>query len=135
MPLLQKPLLHLRAAKRLELIAQKNNSNIYRDFAHAPSKVKASINAVKQQFPEKKLIAILELHTFSSLNEDFMNEYKGAMEKADEAIVFYSKHALELKRMKFLEPQSVKNGFQKENLEVITERKELERIIKKHTCK
>ena len=118
------------AARRLELIGQKNNSNIYRDFAHAPSKVKASINAVKQQFPDKKLVAILELHTFSSLNKNFMNEYKGAMENTDEAIVFYSKHALELKRMNFLEPQIVKDGFQKENLEVITERKNLEEKLK-----
>ncbi|MEO5908379.1 MAG: Mur ligase family protein [Ginsengibacter sp.] len=118
------------AARRLELIAQKNNSNIYRDFAHAPSKVKASINAVKQQFPDKKLIAILELHTFSSLNKNFMTEYKGAMENADEAIVFYSKHALELKRMNFLEPEIVKEGFKKENLEVITERKNLEKKLK-----
>ena len=63
------------AAKRLELLAQKITIIFIRDFAHAPSKVKASIDAVKQQFPERKLIAILELHTFSSLNENFMNEY------------------------------------------------------------
>ncbi|MGN6542350.1 MAG: UDP-N-acetylmuramate--L-alanine ligase [Ginsengibacter sp.] len=118
------------AAKRLELIAQENDCNIYRDFAHAPSKVKASINAVKQQFPQRKLIAILELHTFSSLNKNFMEEYKGAMENADEAIVFYSKHALELKRMEFLDPQIVKNGFQKQGLEVITERKKLEEKLR-----
>jgi len=118
------------AAKRLELIAQENDCSIYRDFAHAPSKVKASINAVKQQFPQRKLIAILELHTFSSLNKNFMEEYKGAMENADEAIVFYSKHALELKRMEFLDPQIVKNGFQKQGLEVITERKKLEEKLK-----
>ena len=118
------------AAKRLELIAQENDCSIYRDFAHAPSKVKASINAVKQQFPQRKLIAILELHTFSSLNKNFMEEYKGAMENADEAIVFYSKHALELKRMEFLDPQIVKNGFQKQSLEVITERKKLEEKLK-----
>jgi UDP-N-acetylmuramate: L-alanyl-gamma-D-glutamyl-meso-diaminopimelate ligase len=118
------------AAKRLELIAGKNDGNIYRDFAHAPSKVKASINAVKQQFPDRKLIAILELHTFSSLNKDFMQEYKGAMEDADEAIIFYSKHALELKRMQFLDPQDVKDGFQKQNLQVITERKILEKKLK-----
>jgi UDP-N-acetylmuramate: L-alanyl-gamma-D-glutamyl-meso-diaminopimelate ligase len=92
--------------------------------------VKASINAVKQQFPQRKLIAILELHTFSSLNKNFMEEYKGAMENADEAIVFYSKHALELKRMEFLDPQIVKNGFQKQGLEVITERKKLEEKLK-----
>ncbi|HXR83189.1 MAG TPA: Mur ligase family protein [Hanamia sp.] len=120
------------AAKRLELIAEKNGGNIYRDFAHAPSKVKASIDAVKQQFPEKNLLAILELHTFSSLNKDFMTEYRGAMENADEAIVFYSKHALDLKRIQFLDPQIVKDGFQKQNLEVITERKDLEEKLKEY---
>ena len=118
------------ASKRLELIGGNNDGNIYRDFAHAPSKVKASINAVKQQFPQRKLIAILELHTFSSLNKNFMEEYKGVMENADEAIVFYSKHALELKRMEFLDPQNVKDGFQKQNLIVITERKKLEEKLK-----
>lgn len=118
------------ASKRLELIAGTDHCNIYRDFAHAPSKVKASIDAVKQQFPDRKLIAILELHTFSSLNKDFMNQYNGAMENADEAIVFYSKHALELKRMKTLDPENVKQGFQKKNLEVISERKKLEERLK-----
>lgn len=121
------------AAKRLELIASQDNCNVYRDFAHAPSKVKASINAVKEQFPERKLIAVLELHTFSSLNENFMNEYHGAMENSDEAIVFYSRHALELKRMKFLDPESVKQGFQKKNLQVITEKKILEEKLKSYT--
>ena len=119
------------AARRLELIAQENNRNVYRDFAHAPSKVTASINAVKQQFPGRKLVAVLELHTFSSLNAEFMNQYKGAMDKADEAIVFYSNHALELKRMKPLDPKSVMNGFQKQNLKVITARKELEETLAK----
>ena len=117
------------AAKRLELIAQKINFNIYRDFAHAPSKVKASIDAVKQQFPHRKLIAILELHTFSSLNKDFMDQYKNTMDQADEAIVFYSRHALQLKRMKPLDAQDVKNGFQKDNLEVITEKDQLEKRL------
>jgi len=118
------------ASKRLEIILQNNEGNIYRDFAHAPSKVMASVNAVKQQFPGKTLIAILELHTFSSLNKAFMEQYKGAMENADEAIVFYSRHALDLKRMNFLDPELVKKGFQKQNLEVITDRKELENKLK-----
>lgn len=118
------------AAKRLEVILHSDKGNIYRDFAHAPSKVKASVNAVKQQFPEKTLVAILELHTFSSLNKAFMEQYKGAMENADEAIVFYSRHALELKRMNFLHPEIVKTGFQKQNLTVITEKKELENKLK-----
>ena len=123
------------AAKRLQWIGSKNGGNIYRDFAHAPSKVKASIDAVKEQFPDKKLVAILELHTFSSLNKEFMNEYGGAMANADEAIVFYSHHALELKRMNFLEPAIVKQGFKKENLVVINERQELEEKLRKYNFK
>jgi len=117
------------AAKRLEILIQNNEYNIYRDFAHAPSKVTASINAVKQQFPRRKLVAILELHTFSSLNADFMHEYAGAMDNADEAIVFYSRHALELKRMPMLDPQIVKAGFNKPNLEVITVKEVLKKKL------
>lgn len=117
------------AAKRLEILFGNNDYNIYRDFAHAPSKVKASIDAVKQQFPHRRLIAVLELHTFSSLNEKFMQEYAGSMEQADEAIVFYSKHALELKRLPMLPPESVKKGFKKNNLMVITNRPELEQKL------
>ncbi len=125
------------AAKRLELLLQEKEYNIYRDFAHAPSKVKASIEAVKQQFPNRKLVAVLELHTFSSLNERFMQEYAGSMDRADVAIVFYSRHALELKRMPMLLPESVMKGFQKSGLRVITERMVLEKglmnIDKYHT--
>jgi UDP-N-acetylmuramate: L-alanyl-gamma-D-glutamyl-meso-diaminopimelate ligase len=88
--------------------------------------VKATIEAVKNQFPDRKFIAALELHTYSSLNEAFMKEYKGAMDAADEASVFYSKHALELKRMPDLPKEVVKNGFSKENLEVFNDRAELE---------
>ena len=122
------------ASKRLELIYQKPDCNIYRDFAHAPSKVKASINAVKEQFPNRKLVAVLELHTFSSLNINFISEYKGAMDKADEAIVFYSHHALELKRMAALDPESVKKGFEKQNLVVINEKKKLEERLQEKVC-
>ncbi|HZH37351.1 MAG TPA: Mur ligase family protein [Flavisolibacter sp.] len=118
------------AAKRLEYLAGNKSTVFYRDFAHAPSKVKATIEAAKAQFPGKKLIGILELHTYSSLNEAFMNEYKGALEKADEAAVFYSGHALELKRLPQLKKEVVQAGFAKENLAVITNREELESWIK-----
>ena len=84
---------------------------VYRDFAHAPSKVKATIEAVKAQFPEE-IIAVFELHTYSSLNEAFMKEYE-AHNEADEAAVFYSKHALELKRMPELPKDAVQHGFNK----------------------
>jgi UDP-N-acetylmuramate: L-alanyl-gamma-D-glutamyl-meso-diaminopimelate ligase len=117
------------AAKRLELLAENNNYNIYRDFAHAPSKVKATIDAVKQQFPNRKLIAVLELHTYSSLNENFMKEYQGAMDAADVAVVFYSSHVLELKRMPELPKEKVKEGFAKDNLAVINKKEELEKFL------
>jgi UDP-N-acetylmuramate: L-alanyl-gamma-D-glutamyl-meso-diaminopimelate ligase len=108
-------------------VLAKNNSTVfYRDFAHAPSKVKATIEAVKNQFPDRKFIAALELHTYSSLNEAFMKEYNGAMDKADEASVFYSKHALELKRMPDLPKEIVRNGFSKDDLQVFNDRAELE---------
>jgi UDP-N-acetylmuramate: L-alanyl-gamma-D-glutamyl-meso-diaminopimelate ligase len=113
------------AAKRLELMASNDTTNVYRDFAHAPSKVKATIEAVKQQYPGRELIGILELHTFSSLNEQFMSEYNGAMDKADVAIVFYSKHALELKRMPDLPAEKVMAGFAKEGLLVMNDKEEL----------
>ena len=113
------------ASKRLELMASNTSTNMYRDFAHAPSKVKATIEAVKQQFPDRKLIGILELHTFSSLNEQFMTEYKGALDKADSAIVFFSKHALELKRMPDLPVEKVLNGFAKDGLLVMNDKNEL----------
>jgi len=99
---------------------------VYRDFAHAPSKVKATMDAVKQQFPERKLIAALELHTYSSLNEKFMNEYNGAMEAADSAAVFYSKHALEIKRLPDLPKEKIIDGFGKEGLKVFNQKSELE---------
>ena len=121
------------ASKRLELMAFNEGTIVYRDFAHAPSKVKATIEAVKQQYPDRKLIAVLELHTYSSLNEAFMNEYNGAMDKADEAVVFYSKHALELKRMPDLPAEKVVAGFQKQGLQVITNKESLQQWLEKQS--
>jgi UDP-N-acetylmuramate: L-alanyl-gamma-D-glutamyl-meso-diaminopimelate ligase len=114
------------ASKRLELLARNSSTSVYRDFAHAPSKVKATMDAVKQQFPQRKLIAALELHTYSSLNEKFMNEYRGAMDAADSAAVFYSPHALELKRLPDLPRERIIEGFGKEGLMVFNQKKELE---------
>lgn len=123
------------AAKRLEFLAGNDGTTFYRDFAHAPSKVRATIEALKNQFPERKLIAALELHTYSSLNEAFMKEYKGAMQQADDASVFYSRHALELKRMPELPKEIVKQGFGKENLEVFNDRAALEQWLRSRNYK
>ena len=117
------------AAKRLELVGRNDHCAIYRDFAHAPSKVKATIQALKQQHPTRKLIAVLELHTYSSLNAGFLDQYKGAMEAADVAVVFYSKHALEIKRMPDLEAQQIMQGFERNDLHVFNKRAQLEQFL------
>lgn len=114
------------AAKRLEILAETSDSVVFRDFAHAPSKVKATIEAVKQQYPGRRLIALLELHTYSSLNAQFMPHYKGALDKADEACVFYSHHAMEIKKMPELPSSVVLDGFNKNGLIVLNSRAELE---------
>jgi UDP-N-acetylmuramate: L-alanyl-gamma-D-glutamyl-meso-diaminopimelate ligase len=121
------------ASKRLEVLAKSDDVIVFRDFAHAPSKVKATIEAVKQQYPGRKLITVLELHTYSSLNEQFMEEYKGSLDKADEAAVFYSQHALELKRLPALATEKVQRGFRKAGLSVINNREDLEKWLKSFT--
>ena len=90
----------------------------------------AHIDAVKQQYPERKLVAALELHTYSSLNDQFMDQYAGAMQKADEAAVFYSKHALELKRLPDLSAEKVRAGFEKPGLEVFSDKQALDAWLK-----
>lgn len=120
------------ASKRLELMASNEHITIYRDFAHAPSKVKATIDALKQQYPDRKLIGILELHTYSSLNEKFMNEYNGALSKADIGIVFYSKHALEIKRLPDLPADIIQKGFNQPGLLVMNDKRQLEDWLAKN---
>ena len=114
------------AAKRLEVLGSNEHATIFRDFAHAPSKVKATMEAVKQQYPDRRLIAILELHTYSSLNEAFMPQYAGALAAADAAAVFYSPHAMEIKRLPALPKASVEAGFAKPGLAIINDRPALE---------
>lgn len=117
------------AAKRLELVAKNDHCVIYRDFAHAPSKVKATMEATKHQFPDRKLIAVLELHTYSSLNADFLEQYHGALDTADTAVVFYSKHALEIKRMPDLAPELIAQRFGRDDLHVFHNREKLEAFL------
>lgn len=113
------------AAKRLQLLEDSDELKIYLDFAHSPSKLKATIDSVKNQFPEKEIIACMELHTYSSLNSNFLDEYKDTMEKADQAIVFYSNHAIELKRLQPIEKNTVTESFNKQELTVINNTNEL----------
>lgn len=109
------------AAKRLELVHKQEHFSFYKDFAHSPSKLKATTQAVKQQFPERQIIACMELHTFSSLNEAFLNEYHGAMDTADEAIVYFNPHTIAHKKLKEITVEQVMQAFKRPDLKVFTE--------------
>ena len=109
------------AAKRLELVFANEHTRIFKDFAHSPSKLKATTEAVREQFPNRKLVACMELHTFSSLNEEFLLEYKGAMAKADKALVYFSPHTVEHKKLQPITPDQVKAAFGGDQVEVYTD--------------
>ena len=121
-------------ANRLETLMEDAHSIIYRDFAHAPSKLKATINAVKNLYPERKLIYIYELHTFSSLNKEFLPHYKNSMIEADVKAVLFSKHALEMKKMPMLDITEVAANFG-EDVKVFTDKNELRKFIESNYTK
>lgn len=108
------------ASKRLEKIAQTPTAVAYKDFAHSPSKVKATTQAVKKQYPDKKLVACLELHTYSSLNTEFLTEYQGALDAADTAVVFYSPDAVAIKKLEEISKEQIEKAFNREDLIVYT---------------
>ena len=109
------------AAKRLERLAESGARVVYKDFAHSPSKLKATVDAVREQFPTRALTACMELHTFSSLSEGFLDQYAGAMDKADRAIVFYDPHAVQLKRLPAIPPERIQRAFGRKDLQVLTD--------------
>jgi len=109
------------AAKRLQLITETDNSKVFIDFAHAPSKLKATLEAVREQFPNHNLIACMELHTFSSLNKDFLSEYEGSMNPADDATVFFSPETVKHKNLEEITPEMISEAFQRNDLNVISE--------------
>lgn len=104
------------ASKRLELIAKSKDCAVYKDFAHSPSKLKATINAVREQFPQRRLVACMELHTFSSLTENFLLQYNHAMEEADTALIFFDPHAVSHKKLPPITAEMIRDAFQKEGL-------------------
>ena len=99
------------AAKRLEKLAETTDRVVYKDFAHSPSKLKATVEAVREQFPDRQLVACMELHTYSSLSENFLDQYAGCMDDADRAIVFYDPHAVQLKRLPPIPPERIQRAF------------------------
>ena len=113
------------ASNRLELIREDTNSSIYKDFAHSPSKLIATIDAVKKQFKDRKLVACMELHTFSSLNKRFLSQYVNSMNNADQAIVYFSLEAIKHKRLDPISKEDIQLAFKNENLKVINDKEEL----------
>ena len=118
------------AAKRLELVYKSKNFNFYKDFAHSPSKLKATTDAVKSQFTSRHILACMELHTFSSLNEGFLKEYHNSMNLADEAIVYYNPHTIAHKKLKEITEQQVYESFNRKDLKVFTKSAELVDYLK-----
>ena len=117
------------ASKRLEKIAEGKGKVAYKDFAHSPSKVSATSKAVKNQYPDRKLIACLELHTYSSLNAEFLKEYEGALDAADVAVVFYSPDAVKIKQLEEVSYDQIANSFKRDDLIIYTNPAEFKEFL------
>jgi UDP-N-acetylmuramate: L-alanyl-gamma-D-glutamyl-meso-diaminopimelate ligase len=117
------------AAKRLELLFSENNTNIYKDFAHSPSKLKATIDAVKSQFVGRRLIACIELHTFSSLNKDFLLQYEHTMDMADEAIVYINEKTFQQKKIPAFSELEVQTAFKNAKLQFFNDALNFEKYL------
>ena len=112
------------AGKRLQKVIEKKSFTMFKDFAHSPSKLKATTTAVKEQFSNRKVIACMELHTFSSLKKEFLPHYSGSMDKADEAIVYFSHEVVHHKKLEPITKQMVQEAFGG-NVKVMTETAEV----------
>tara|TARA_R110001632_G_scaffold169637_1_gene288643 strand:- start:1948 stop:3300 length:1353 start_codon:yes stop_codon:yes gene_type:complete len=117
------------ASKRLEKIAENKISVIFKDFAHSPSKVKATTEALKKQYKDREVIACLELHTYSSLNAEFLEEYKGALDKADKAVVFYSPHAVKIKQLEEVSIEQIGKAFGRNDLIIYTNPEDFKKFL------
>lgn len=118
------------ASNRLQKIGETSNSVAFKDFAHSPSKLRATVKAVKHQYPGRELIACMELHTFSSLNEEFLPQYAGCMEEADIAFVYYNPEVIQHKHLKDIDPEQVKQAFGGNNLTVFTDSVALQKKLR-----
>lgn len=117
------------ASKRLELVLENDQLTIFKDFAHAPSKVVATTNAVKEQYSNSNFISVLELHTYSSLNPEFIVQYKDSLKAADRAIVFFDPHALKIKNMESISHDQIKKAFNDSELEVYDDPQQLAQML------
>ncbi|RAJ10176.1 UDP-N-acetylmuramate--L-alanine ligase [Arenibacter echinorum] len=117
------------ASKRLEKIAEGDTCVAFKDFAHSPSKVMATTNAVKEQYPTRKLIACLELHTYSSFNPEFLKEYKGALEAADVAAVFYLPESVRIKKLEEVTEEQISEAFERDDLQIFTDSEDFKNFV------
>ena len=117
------------ASNRLELIKKNNTCAIYKDFAHSPSKLKATSSAMKKQFTNRKLVACMELHTFSSLNDKFINKYHDCLNEPDTAIIYFNPKAIIHKGIKGITKKQVYDAFKRKDLIVFTDSKKLEQYL------
>jgi len=109
------------AANRLEKIAETDTSVAYKDFAHSPSKLRATVKAVRERYPDKRLVAAMELHTFSSLMADFLPQYNGCMQEADTAFVYFNPKVIEHKHLTPISADEVAKAFATPNIRVFTD--------------
>lgn len=121
------------ASNRLELIDEIGTNVAYKDFAHSPSKLRATVNAVRERYPEKQLVAAMELHTFSSLMADFLPQYEGCMANADVALVYFNPKVIEHKRLTPITAEEVRKAFGTENVEVFTDSQLLQERLRSLT--
>lgn len=117
------------ASKRLDKLAENSKTVIYKDFAHAPSKVKATLAAVKEQYSNKTIVACLELHTYSSLNATFIKEYRDSLKAADTAVVYYTPEAVKIKKLEALSKEQIKEAFAREDLIIFTDAQDFSDFI------
>lgn len=120
------------AGKRLEKVSETAERIVYKDFAHSPSKLKATTSAVKEQYADRKLVACMELHTFSSLKKEFLPHYKDAMKAADKALVYFSPRVVAHKKLDPITKEDVFEAFGK-NVQVETETENVLRFIEKES--
>lgn len=119
------------ADKRLEKILESGTTEVFMDFAHSPSKLKASIAALREEFPGHRIIACMELHTFSSLNADFLPTYRNSMQEADSAYVYYNPEVISRKKLPDISTEKVKKGFNRKDLNVYTDNRLLFEMLGK----
>ncbi len=121
------------ASRRLELVTQNDHSVVYKDFAHAPSKLQATTQAVKSQFPQRTLVACVELHTFSSLNREFIHQYQDALQAADVGVVYHNPEVSKHKKLEPLDDALIKEAFSQPDLHIFTDHQALESFLREQS--